>query len=80
MVLRKPDDEDRSLIDEVGIELGLAESGGGRVQRRFRKVDLRDSSDRLDAKAGYFGGDGEVADEFDVLAAQLASRSSSSRS
>jgi hypothetical protein len=32
MVLREPDCQDGRLVDEVGIELGLAESGGRRVQ------------------------------------------------
>jgi hypothetical protein len=38
MVLRQPDDENCRLIDELGIELGIAEPGRGSVEGRVGEL------------------------------------------
>jgi hypothetical protein len=43
MVLREPNREHGRRVDEVGIELGLAEARGRRTQRRVGKTELRDA-------------------------------------
>jgi hypothetical protein len=40
MVLGEPNHQDGGLVDEVGVELGPAERGGGSVQSGVSKVEL----------------------------------------
>jgi hypothetical protein len=55
MVLGEPNHQDAGLVDEVGVELGPAERGGGCLQSGVSKVELCDADERLDVEAGDFG-------------------------
>ena len=57
MVLGETNDQDGGLIDEVGVELGPAERGGGSVQSGVSQVELGDADERLDVEAADFGCD-----------------------
>jgi hypothetical protein len=65
VVLGEVDDEDRGLVDQVGIKLGLAEPGGGCVQRGVGETQAREAQDRIDVKPGDLGGDRDVVGEAD---------------
>src|SRR5438270_524874 len=80
MVLGEPHDEDCGLVDELGIEVGVAESGGWCVQSGVGKVEVCDGHDRVDIEAGYSGGDRDEVGQVEILDGHCARRSSNSRS
>jgi hypothetical protein len=57
MVLGKPHDQHGSLVDESGVELGLAKPGSWRVQSRVGEVKLGHSCERVDVEPGDLRGD-----------------------
>jgi hypothetical protein len=50
--LAKVNDQHRRLVDEIGVELGVAESGGRGVQRRVGEIQAREAQNRLDVQPG----------------------------
>jgi hypothetical protein len=80
VVLGEVDDEYRRLVDEVGVELGVAEPGGGRVQRGVGEIQAREPQDGFDVKPGDLGGDRDVVGEAEGLRASMSRSSDRLRS
>lgn len=52
MVLGEPGDEDSGLVDEVRVEVVIAEACGRRVERRVGQIELGDLGDEAFVEAG----------------------------
>ena len=80
VVASEPHQQHCGLVDEVRIEVLIAEPGGGCVQRGVGQVDVRHVHHRLQVESRDGLSDGDEVCEVEVLDVHLARHSRSSRS